>query len=63
VKKFRIYNFLIWKWPGGNMTVDVRSIGHKWVYLRRLGRKRFTKITRSEWDQLSQNKAFEEVTC
>ena len=45
------------------MTVDVRSIGHKWVYLRRPGRKRFTKITRSEWDQLSQNKAYEEVTC
>ena len=61
MKKYTIYNDVIFKWRSGRMTVEVRSIGHKWVWLKLPNRKQFTKISRAEWDQLAQNQYFKEV--
>ena len=61
MKKYTIYNDVIFKWRSGMMTVEVRSIGHKWVWSKLPNRKQFTKISRAEWDQLAQSKYFKEV--
>ena len=61
MKKYTIYNDVIFKWRSGMMTVEGRSIGHKWVWLKLPNRKQFTKISRTEWDQLARSKYFKEV--
>ena len=38
--------------PQGCYIVETRSIGHKWVYYKHKYDKQFTKIKRSDWDQV-----------
>ena len=60
-KKFIFDNFFIGFWKAGRMILEVRSIGHKWVYVKPTGRKQFSRITKAEWNQISSSKTFEEI--
>jgi hypothetical protein len=60
MKKYSFTNWLMGKWKSGYLTVQVRSIGHKWVWLKLPNRKQFTKISRLEWDQITKLKDFKE---
>tara|TARA_R100000781_G_C4075238_1_gene125865 strand:- start:1490 stop:1687 length:198 start_codon:yes stop_codon:yes gene_type:complete len=60
-KKFIFNNFFMGNWKAGRMILEVRSIGHKWVYVKPKGRKQFSRITRAEWNQISSSKSFEEI--
>jgi len=59
-KKYFFTNTFMYKWKAGRMMLEVRSVGHKWVWVKPTGRKQFTKISRAEWDQISNSKTFEE---
>jgi hypothetical protein len=59
--KFIFDNYFMGSWKAGRMILEVRSIGHKWVYVKPTGRKQFSKITRAEWNQISSSKNFEEI--
>ncbi len=48
-------------WRSGRMIVEVRSIGHKWVWLRHNPRKNFRKIPRAHWDRITKGKQFKEI--
>lgn len=61
MKKYSFTNWLMGKWKSGHLTVQVRSIGHKWVYLKLPNRKQFTKISRLEWNQITKLKDFKEI--
>jgi len=39
-------------------TVQVRSIGHKWVWLRHGSSGRFSKIKRGVWDKITSHESF-----
>jgi hypothetical protein len=61
-KKVRFNNWTISKWRSGRMVCDVRSIGHKWVWLKQINKKQYTKISRLEWN-LSKKQIEEELKC
>ena len=61
-KKYIFDNYFMGKWKAGRMILEVRSVGHKWVWVKPTGRKQFSRITRAEWDQISSSKRFEEIT-
>jgi len=48
-------------WKSGRLILEVRSVGHKWAWVKPTGRKQFTKISRLEWDQIAASKSFEEM--
>ena len=50
-------------WKCGRTVMEVRSIGHKWVWLKLSGRKQFTKISRTEWNQIAASDSFEEYAA
>ncbi len=60
-KKVRFNNWTISKWRSGRMVCDVRSIGHKWVWLKQINKKQYTKISRLEWNQITASKYFEVI--
>jgi len=67
--RYRIYQMLTDKIPCGFTTVEVRSIGYKYVWLRqyRTGKyglkpKRYRKIERDLWDKFTQNQYFEKLS-
>ena len=68
-KAFKIYQMITDKIPCGFQTVEVRSIGYKYVYVRPFyygdtygaKPKQFKKVARSIWDRISSNKHFQEV--
>lgn len=39
-------------------TVQVRSIGHKWVWLRQGSTGQFKKIRRAAWDSITKHESF-----
>tara|TARA_R100000426_G_scaffold85938_1_gene66486 strand:- start:1629 stop:1859 length:231 start_codon:yes stop_codon:yes gene_type:complete len=69
MKIFRVYQMETDKIPCGFTTIEVRSIGHKYVWLRQyrsgaygLKPKQFKKIDRQLWNSLAESKYFKEVT-
>tara|TARA_R100001369_G_scaffold86811_1_gene121697 strand:- start:775 stop:1107 length:333 start_codon:yes stop_codon:yes gene_type:complete len=47
-----------WCYWNGYGVIEVRSIGHKWVWLRTGSLGRFSKIKRGAWDKLTRCKTF-----
>ena len=61
MNKYEFQNETIMFWRSGRMVVEVRSIGHKWVWLRHNPRKRFRKIPRAQWDRITNSRYFKEI--
>ena len=62
-KKYVFTNWIMGAWKAGRVILEVRSVGHKWVWVKPTGKKQFTKISRAEWDQIANSKTFQEVAA
>ena len=62
-KKYVFNNWIMGAWKCGRTVMEVRSIGHKWVWLGLSGRKQITKISRTEWNQIAASDSFEELAA